>query len=219
MAEKDEQQDEQILGNSANDRQWLRHVKNDRTGWAEGMIEKKPVFDNACDWFHCGCCWCLLPLWIGCHVGYCSSCMRSCGCWCPYSGTYIFWSVYYKNLESVKLLHDKGAELNANLRNGENVLQYAKNSKAPESIIAYLEHAMSAPTPQTMERYGNRALDALGKTHKKYAFFLTHHKRDAAATVTMLRESIAKRLEIDSNYVFLDYDRRTSGIYEICGSR
>lgn len=47
-------------------------------------------------------------------------------------------------------------------------------------------------------------LDALGKKNKKYAFFLTHHKRDAAAVVNSLRSDLARQVGLTPSYIFLD---------------
>jgi hypothetical protein len=77
--------------------------------------------------------------------------------------------------------------------------------KASPEIIAYLEHAAkSAPITEKMERDTLQVTELLGRKNKRFAFFLTHHKRDAAAIVDLLRLHLAKRMDLDPSYVFLD---------------
>ena len=196
-----------FAGNTVKSDQIIFALKNDKTGQAANFIASKPCLVNLCDA-------CLLGLTYGitalltcpCRLGYCSSCMRNCGCWCPFSGTPLYWAVYYKKLPALKAIVEYGADLGIKLTNGENVVEYAEKYEAPVEIINYLKHAIANPTPgsATMGRYADSILSAIGRKHKKYAAFLTHHKRDAAAVVGSLRNDICARLDVDPSYVFLD---------------
>ena len=132
--------------------------------------------------------------------------LRSCGCWCPFGGTLLFWSVYHENLFAVKTIVDHGVNLDTKLKNGETVLDYAEKYEAPAEIIDFLKHAIANPAPSaaSMGRYADTVLSALTQKRKKYAAFLTHHKRDAAAIAGALRNDVCAKLDLDPSYIFLD---------------
>jgi hypothetical protein len=117
----------------------------------------------------------------------------------------IYWGVYYHNFKSVKTMVEARVDLSAKLPNGEDIVQYAEFINAPKEIIAFVKKAMAAPHSEgNMERGTQRILEVIGQKNKKYALFLTHHKRDAASVVSMLRTDLARHMAIDPSYIFLD---------------
>jgi hypothetical protein len=206
MANNSAQVQETLLGSRVLTPQFMVDLKR-KDPHTLHILEDKPGVADGCDF--CVSCFCCLgiPILCGtcCRAGSCSGCVRSCGCKCPFGGTLLYWGVYYKNLPVVKTMVEGGANVEAKLPNGEDVVKYAEYIHAPEEIVSYLKHAMEAPKRQgDMERDGHRVLEALGKKQKKFAFFLTHHKRDAASIVNSLRTDIASHFRLDPGYVYLD---------------
>jgi hypothetical protein len=192
---------------STNGLRYMRAHRNE----AYNAIDGVPMFESLTEFMTQPCriiCCCCFPCYWMAKSGSCPRCMRCCCCGekRPYTGTLLHWAVYYGRLDALRELVELGANLDVRMKNGQTPLMYAKSIRAQPEIIAYLEKAKTrgAPTPDEMQREGNRVIEKMAKMKKHFACFLSHHKRDAAAVATLFRVSLSSSLHLDSSYVFLD---------------